>query len=213
MAERGRLRSLDELLVDERLLDGEALREARRTALRLHVQLVEVLVDEHLVDEVRIAELLCHRLRLPRARVTTIELEAVHELPHDLAAAHLVVPLHVGGDHPRTLSLAMANPLDADALRDVTESTGCLVDIQVATVTEIRLALPRFYSSVITRMIPRLESDARIEPSTQPHLELPDERSVELRLRAVVELLVERGVLAPGDFEERVRKLARGEDV
>ena len=88
MAERGRLRSLDELLVDERLLDGEALREARRTALRLHVQLVEVLVDEHLVDEVRIAELLCHRLRLPRARVTTIELEAVHELPHDLAAAH-----------------------------------------------------------------------------------------------------------------------------
>ena len=62
-------------------------------------------------------------------------------------------------------------------------------------------------------MIPRVGEDARSEPSTQPHLELPDERSVELRLRAVVELLVERGILASGDFEERVRKLARGEDV
>ena len=212
MAERGP-RSLDELVVEEQLLDSDGLREARRTAIRRHMQLIEVLVDEHLVDDVQLAEMLCRRLGLPRAQLTALDAEALREVPHDLATAHLVVPLQVDGEHPRTLTLAMANPLDAGAIRDVTESTGCGVEAQVATVSEIRLALPRFYRSVITRMIPRVGDDARIEPSTQPHLELPDERSVELRLRALVELLVERGVLAAGDFEERVRKLARGEDL
>ncbi|MEO6953730.1 MAG: hypothetical protein ABI321_18150 [Polyangia bacterium] len=213
MAERSTPRSLDALLEDERLIDAAGLREARRTALRMRTHLVEVLTDEHVIDEGRLADVLCRRLGLPRARIGTVDDEAVRELPHDLAAAHLVVPLTVLGDHPRTLTLAMVNPLDADALRDVTESTGCLVEVQVATVGEVRLALPRFYSGMITRMIPRVGQDGRMEPSTQPHLELPDERSLELRLRALVDLLVERGVLASGDFEERVRRLARGEDV
>lgn len=213
MAERGGPRSLEDLLEDERLVDAAGLREARRTALRMRTHLIEVLTDEHVIDEARLAAVLCRRLGLRRAQIGTVDDEAVREVPHDLAAAHLVVPLHVEGDQPRTLTLAMVNPLDADALRDVTESTGCVIEAQVATVGEVRLALPRFYSGMITRMIPRIGEDARLEPSTQPHLELPDERSLELRLRALVELLVERGVLGGGDFEERVRKLARGEDV
>ncbi len=212
--------SLDALLLDERLVDDAALRQAKRVALRRRVPLLEVLVDEHTVDGERLADLLAQRLDLPRLRLTalTLDEEAIREVPHDLAAAHQVVPVHLdsSGDK-RTLQLAMANPLDTFAIEDVAHCSGCTIDPGVATLTDVRAAILRSYRGMITRMIPRLPSgdDGRPlgDPTTQPHLQLPDESSLVVRLRAVVELLVEHGVLSAAEVEDRVRRIARGEDV
>jgi hypothetical protein len=217
VAERGAPPTLERALVEQRLVGEDALRDAKRTALRRHASLVEVLIDEHTVDEVELADALARRCKLPRARIGAVDDEAVLEVPHDIAAAYLAIPLAVKQD-PRALVLAMVDPTNADALRDIAASTDCALTLEVATLSDVRAALPRFYSSMITRMIPRLSPHGdnrewRGEPTTQPHVELPDERSPELRLRALVELLVEKGVLTPGEYEERVRRLARGEDL
>ena len=219
--------TLESLLLDEGLVSDTALRQARRVALRRHAPLLEVLIDEHSVEEEPLAEALSRRLELPRihlaqAPAVGLDEEALREVPHDLAAAHLVMPtrLEHGGDR-RTLQLAMVNPLDTAAVEDIAHATGCQLELVVATLSEVRAAIQRSYRGLITKMIPRLpdaERDAAHagavgEPTTAPHLHLPDERSTEARLRALVELLVEKGVLGPTDLDERVRRLLRGEDV
>jgi len=212
--------SLEAFLLEARLLKDDALRAARRVALRKRVALIEVLVDEHTIDEERLATLLAERLSVPRLRLAalTVDEEALREVPHDLAAAHLIVPVHLetNGER-RTIHLAMADPLDASAIEDVLHASGCQVEAGVATLSEIRAAIQRSYRGLITKMIPRMPGSDDMalpaEPTTAPHLQLPDERSMETRLRALIELLTERGVLTAAEIDERIRRLVRGEDV
>jgi hypothetical protein len=215
--------SLEGLLVDERLVSDTAVRQARRVALRRRVSLLEVLVDEHAVEEEQVASALCRRLGLPRLRLgsVTLDEEALREVPHDLASAHLVVPTRLDlGSERRTIQLAMANPLDAGAIEDVAHASGSHLELGVSTLGEIREAIQRSYRGLITKMIPRLQdqgSDPAVpgpgEPTTAPHLQLPDERSVEVRLRALVDLLMDKGLFSQAELDDRVRRLVRGEDV
>jgi len=208
--------TLEALLLEEKLVLEEALRDARRVALRRRLPLLEVLVDEHAVDEGQVADALARRLGIQRVTLGALDEDALREVPHDLASAHQVIPMHVDTDGTRrTLRLAMANPLDLLAIEDVAQGSGCRVEPAVATLSELRVALHRSYRGMITKMIPRLGDDLRpaVEPTTQPHLHLPDETSLEVRLRALIEILVERGVLGAGEVEERVRRLVHGEDV
>lgn len=203
--------SLEGALIDEGLIGEHALREAKRTALRRHVHLIEVLVDEHIVDEAELADALARCTNLPRASIGTVDDEAVHEVRHDVAAAYLVIPTAVTHE-PRALRLAMVDPTDSHALEDIASSTDCAIHVEVATLSDVRAALPRFYSGMITRMIPRVGETSRGE-STKPHVELPDERSPELLVRALVELLAEKGLVSRAEYDERVQKLTRGEDL
>jgi hypothetical protein len=206
--------TLERLLLDEQLVDDAALRAARRVALRKKVALLEVVCDEHTVDEERLVDAFMRRLSLPRLRPLSLPLdeEALREVPHDLAAAHLVVPTRLDVGEHRTIQLAMANPLDAGAVEDLAHATGCHLELGVASVSEVRAAIQRSYRGLITKMIPRLpdrDGAPPPDPTTAPHLQLPDERSVEVRLRALLELLAEKGVLSAAELEERVRRLVR----
>ena len=214
--------SLEELLVAERLVADTALRQTKRVALHRRASLLKMLVNEHTVEEELIADTLCRRLQLPRLRLATLTLdeEALREVPHDLASAHLVVPTRLdSADDRRTMQLAMANPLDAGAVEDVAQASGCQLELGVSTLGEIRAAIQRNYRGLVTKMIPRLQDPGELaatppgEPTTAPHLQLPDERSLEVRLRALVELLTEKGAITTAELEERVRRLVRGEDV
>jgi hypothetical protein len=44
-------------------------------------------------------------------------------------------------------------------------------------------------------------------PSTQPYHQIEDEAPIELRLRALVQLLEEKGVLTYDEWLERIRQL------
>jgi hypothetical protein len=218
---RPRPASLEALLVEEKLVEAAALRDARRVALRRRVPLLDVLVDEHAVDDGAVADAIARRLGVERVSLGAIDEEALREVAHDVATAHHVIPTALDSEGAqRTLKLAMANPLDTFALEDVAQSSGCRVEPVVASLRELRAALARSYRGMVTKMIPRFGTpsgeDPTHGPATQPHLQLPDESSVDARLRALVDLLVERGVLAATDREaldERVRRLIRGEDV
>ena len=210
--------TLDALLLGAKLIDETALREAMRVARRRRTSLLEVLIDEHLVDDALVADALARHLGLPRVALssTTLDDEAIREVPHDLATAHLVMPIQLeieGGR--RTLRLAMANPLDLVALDDVAHSSACVIEPAVASVSEVRGAIQRSYRGFITKMIPRLsnEDGRTTAPSTQPHLQLPDESSIEVRMRALMEILIARGIMTRAELDEKIRHLVSGDDV
>ena len=47
----------------------------------------------------------------------------------------------------RSLTLAMANPLNVQALEDVEKVTGCSVQAFVSTATDINSAIKRYYET------------------------------------------------------------------
>ena len=215
VASGSRPASLEALLLEEGLVTKDNLREVRRSALRRRVRLVEALVDDHAVDEALLAETLSRRLGLARFVPGSPDEDAVREVSHDLATAHLVVPVHLDSESAqRTLRLAMVDPLDAIALEDIAHGSSCVIEPVVATLAQLRTALQRSYRGMITKMIPR-QTEARmgsIEPTTQPHLQLPDESSIEIRVHALIQTLADRGLVTLAEIDERMRRLVNGED-
>src|SRR5262249_54104698 len=142
--------------------------------------------------------LLIKKLRLPRIDLEKTEGESdadvLRVIPHDFANARRVLPLDIDRslDRPR-IRVAMADPLDYDAVEEIEVATVCSVDPLVARSDELGAALHKRYRGVITKLIPRSDSPA----------------SPQLQMQALVELLVEKQVLPRGAYEEALAKLLR----
>jgi hypothetical protein len=218
-------RRLDDLLVEEGLIDESGLKRARRHARRAGIALARAAVEERLLTDAALAEMLVRRLLIPRVDLShePVDPEAVREVPHDFADARRLLPLSVDrGPQRRVIRVAMADPLDLDAVEEVEMSTGCDLEPRIATVGEIGDALQRHYRGMITKAIPRrplfgagthahTPATPRVEPSTQPQHQVADEASLELRLAALVELLTEAKVVDREVWLERVRKLMKSQ--
>lgn len=218
-------RTLEDVLVEAGVLDEGKLRYVRRYARHNGVCLVRAAAEHGGVDEELLAATLAAHLRLPRVSLAneTVDDDAVREVPFDLAEQRVLLPLIIErSDTRRVIRVAMADPLDFDATEEIELSTGCRVEPLVGRLGEIGDAVMRYYRGVITKMIPRrpvfgapgaLPAAApvavRPEPTTQPHHLVSDEAPPDVALRALVDLLVERGVIDRESWHEQLRKLVR----
>jgi hypothetical protein len=218
-------RTLEDLLLEEGLLDEAGLRQARRHARRAGVSLARAVVEQRLLTEGALAEMLVRRLHVPRVDLAAepVDQDAVREVPFAFADAHRLLPLSIDRTAKRrVIRVAMADPLDLDAVEEIEMSTGCDVVAHVAPVGELAEAIQRCYRGVITRAIPRNRTPygemeekppsapkPKIEPTTQPTHLVSDEADAVIRVRALVELLVERGVIERDQYDEAVRRLMK----
>jgi MshEN domain len=217
-------RTIEDVLIEAGLSDENRLRHVRRYARHNGICLARAAVEQGGIAEETLAATLAARLRLPRVDLAqeSVDDDALREVPHDLADGRRLLPLAIdrtGGR--RVIRVAMADPLDFDATEEIEMSTGCTVDPVVARVSEIGDAVVRHYRRVITKMIPRRPlfgaalasgtptATARPEPTTKPHHQVADEAPPELGLRALVDALVERGVIDRDAWLEAVRKLVK----
>lgn len=213
-------RTLEDILLEAGLIDEARLRHVRRYARHNAVCLARAAVEHGGVGEEVLAATLATRLRLPRVSFATeaVDEDAMREVPYDLANARRLMPLMIDRAGPRrVIRVAMADPLDFDATEEIEMSTGCTVDPLVGRVSEIGDAVMRYYRGVITKMIPRrpafgtalsaaTPASAPREPTTQPHHVVADEASPELSIGALVDLLVERGVIDREAYQDAVRR-------
>jgi hypothetical protein len=219
-------RRLDDLLLEEGMLDEAALKQARRHARRSGVVLVRAVVEERLLTDGALAEMLVRRLHLPRVDLAhePVDDDAIREVPHDFADSHRLLPLTIDRQSKRrVVRVAMADPLDLDAVEEIELSTGCDVEPLIAPVNELADAIQRYYRGVITKMIPRrplfgqasgprhTPAVPHLEPSTQPTHQLADEAQVQVQLEALIDLLVQRGVIDRAAWEATVRQLLKTE--
>ena len=98
--------------------------------------LLEMLLTEEHVSEDAVADLFVTRLKVSRIRIaaTIVDPEAMKKVPERLARKHLCLPIAIEG---RVLALAMMDPIDYQAIRDVEFSSALAVRPLVATRTEI----------------------------------------------------------------------------
>jgi type IV pilus assembly protein PilB len=125
-------------------LSVEALKSAVDQSRRQKTSLWDILIEERKVTEDAIADAFAEWLRLPRIKLATVEVEpeALDKMREELARKHLSVPVRV---ERRELLLAMANPADESALRDVRFASGLSVRPLVASRAEVLDAISRWY--------------------------------------------------------------------
>jgi hypothetical protein len=217
-------RTIEDVLLEAGLVDENRLRHIRRYARHNGICLARAAVENGGISEEVLAATLAARLRLPRANLAqeAVDDDAVRQVPHDLAESRRLLPLTIDRTaSPRVIRVAMADPLDFDATEEIEMSTGCTVEPLVGRVGELGDAVTRYYRGVITKMIPRRPifgaaipapgTPAAIvnEPTTQPHHQVADEASPELSIRALIEVLVDRGVIDRDAWLEAVRRLVK----
>ncbi|MCY3678444.1 MAG: hypothetical protein OXH66_12800, partial [Gemmatimonadetes bacterium] len=121
---------LGRILLDGGALSASALREAEEDCGRSGRRLDEVLLRRGLVDETQVAQALAAMLNLdfvaPPLRPAP---DALARVQPALARRKGILPLAVEG---RRLTVAMANPLDTDAVDDLRFQSGCHVEALAA---------------------------------------------------------------------------------
>jgi hypothetical protein len=208
--------TLADLVVDAGLLDETTLRHARQHARRSGVALCRALVEQRYVADERLAQELARRLSLPRVdlRRERADDEALREVPFVLAESHCLVPLSVERQgERRQLRVAMADPLDLDAVEELELTTGCELVLLVGTVSELTEASTRAYRGIITKTIPRrLAFGADLDLGTQPAARAGIEELAG-RFEALVDALVEKGAIDRETFEGHCRRVLGAREV
>lgn len=229
--------SIADLLVAEGLVSPADASGAAERAQRTGMPLVKALLASNLVSEFDLAEALGRALDLPVVDLAGGELDedATRLISADLAERWTVIPMGVDSA-TRVLRVAIADPLDTKGLEEIERATGLQIAPMVATLSSIGRAIQRYYHRSSTKVVPRpartsapassslgevetdkhfAEStkkvDARVgetmTPGTVPMYSIEEEASVEVRLRALLSALEDKGLLTHAEFVEALRRI------
>ena len=176
---------LGQLLLDAGHIQPRTLEEALGPARRRGERLGETLVRMGGVCPEDVARALSVQLGLPYAeRPLTVDPTALDIVRPELARAHRILPLSVG---TRTLTAAMADPLDLSALDDLQFQTGRRVRPMVATVEAVLEGIEAHYggggslSELVEALPEELRSRRGVDP-VESDLEIATRRAPVVRL-------------------------------
>lgn len=196
---------LGEILVRAGRITEEQLAAALAVQAAEGGKLGQVLVRQLVVDEDEIAQTLAEQKGLEYVKLTAypIDRRAVAEIPERLARRRLVIPISYRDE---SLVLAMADPLDVEAIDDVRLTTGRAVIPVVATPTQIQYAIEKYLASADALQ----EVVEAVQESPEEDLGIPDEDAPVVRL---VNQIIREAVMddasdihiEPGEHSVRVR--------
>ena len=212
-------KTLSQIAVEAGLVSRADLARAEQLADEQRVPLVVVLIRELGVDEVAVVGALRRELRIlaidPRA--IRPDTEALRELPRELCKRLRVVPLQIRGGDPggddKEIWLAMADPTDHGAIAEVERASGAVVDVAVLPLSAIEELGERGYKELNTQVVRRSNRvfGGDVKVSTRPHQRADGEPedppavaagpSAEVKLDALIRLLVDRGVITAAEVE------------
>ena len=148
MADFGRKKfRLGDVLVKDGAITEEQLMKALELQKGSGRKLGETLIDAGMVTEDMIARVLSKQLGYENVDLQNV---AISQDVLDLVSSAVlkknkVLPIEYAPDNMNILRVAMADPLDLDAMDDVSIITGCQVEPMVATPRSVMLAIDRLY--------------------------------------------------------------------
>ena len=144
MPDRPEQRKLGQILIDRGVISKKQLDEALTEQGNSGRFIGEVLVSRGASSEEQIAQSLSEQLGLAFVDLSNMALEpkAKEAVPEEMCRKHTAVPLFI---IQNTLTLAMANPLDVQAIDEIQSAAGCRIKPVFACPTAIRAAIEREY--------------------------------------------------------------------
>ncbi len=188
-----RAKILGRLLTAVGAVSEEAVERALLEQQDSGERLGRILVRAGDASEESVARALARQLGLPFAEgPLEPHPAAVGAVSRELARAHSVVPLRLG---PKSLIVAMADPLDLEAVDDLQFQTGRRVEARVAEPSAVSEAISRSYADRLGGLVESLPEELRHAPH------VPDQDLVRATRSAPVVRLVD-GILESA-IEER----------
>ncbi|NMC73232.1 MAG: pilus assembly protein PilB [Geobacteraceae bacterium] len=136
--------ALGSVLFNSRIITEEDIRAALEEQSVSGCRFGEALVKLGIVTQEDIDWALSNQLDIPYVRLSekTIDRSATALVPADLARRFNLIPIIRTGDE---LHIALADPLDRDAVEAVEKATGCRVTVSMPIIRELREMLDLFY--------------------------------------------------------------------
>ncbi len=139
---------IGDLLVREGLITEEQLRRALSEQRSNGSRLGFTLVSMGFVSETDLTRVLARKYRVKAvdlSRIDRVDMRVVNLVRPEIATRHLVLPLRRVG---RTLTVAMANPTNLDAIDELRFSTGYDIEPVVAGEYSLKKAVEKHYEVV-----------------------------------------------------------------
>ena len=158
-----RRRKLGEVLLEAGLLTQDQLTKALEDCARSGQRLGEYLVDQAIVSERDIASRLSHQLGYLFVDLTkeTLNPDLSVTIPEPLARRYQAVPLKRDG---KSLTVAMADPLDFEAIQDISFFSGCTVKPVLAGRSAVKEAAEKIYQKKeVAAAVDRIVADSTEE--------------------------------------------------
>lgn len=146
---------LGDMLIDEGVITKEQLEQALSIQKTQHQRLGVILVDLGFTDEVTIAKLLKQQLNLDYIQLSGIIISPViiGLVNEQILRKHIVIPFEFCKNDSNTLRVAMADPLELNAIDDLTYITNYKIEAVIATPRDILAAIDRYYGSAEAKAV------------------------------------------------------------
>ncbi|KJR42354.1 type IV-A pilus assembly ATPase PilB [Candidatus Magnetoovum chiemensis] len=143
--DKAQKQKIGDILKKEGIINDEQLLLCLRKQKETSKRFGEIVVEQGFASEKDIALAFSHQLNIKFTDLDNIapDKEAIAKVPKKLAEEYLVMPLMT---EKRNFIIAMANPLDYEAIDKISFATGKTVKQQVATPIEIRKSINKFYN-------------------------------------------------------------------
>jgi hypothetical protein len=144
VANRINLKQLGELLTEAGLITKDQLQHALEVQKDKGGLIGQVLVDLGYVSEEAIAQVITAQYGFPYLPLENYEIdsEIVKIVPKNVAIQYCLIPVDKIGSN---LTIAMANPLNSQAVEDIALLSGLYVQLFVSTATDIKKAIEKYY--------------------------------------------------------------------
>ena len=144
MAERKNLKQLGELLVERGLIKTDQLQHALEVQKDKGGLIGQVIVDLGYVSEEAIAQAITAQYGFPYLPMKNYEIdtEVIRVIPKNVAVQYCLIPVDKIGNN---LTIAMANPMNNQAVEDIALMSGLCVQLFVSTASDIKKAIEEYY--------------------------------------------------------------------
>ncbi len=138
--------NLGELLIQEKLLDNNQLKNAVDFHRKNDVGIGTAIVSLGYLSEEEMAQALSRQLGYPYINLDQFEVypDVINLIPVEIAKKYLIMPIHRIRSF---LTLAMVDPTDLDIIEDVRFRTGLSIQPVIASESGIMNAISKYYGS------------------------------------------------------------------
>lgn len=137
---------LGQILIEGGLISRQQLQEALAVQENQGGLIGEIVVKLGFAKEEDIAYCLSLQFGFPYLPLENYEIskDAVNLVPKNVVIHYCLIPIDKIGN---TLTVAMAYPLNTEAIEDLEDITGCDIQVFVGTPADIRKSIEKFYGA------------------------------------------------------------------
>jgi len=220
MAEK---KKLGDFLKESGLIDDFQLQTALSHQRNWGGKLGSILVEMEFVREEELARVIAEKMRIPYVNLFEPELPAaaIMLIKADVAKKYGVIPIRKEG---HSIVIAMSDPMDMEAIDDLSFSTGFTIKPALALESEIKDAIKKYYDGEDVERKPKADpfgksgkmeiifgsdlmtSSNEVQVAATAHEEASRQGSQDdrLRLDALITLLIEKNIINREDLVKMI---------